>query len=719
MRPTLNTLHAVESISLNNAWAVGEAGILLYWNGTAWQKMTSPTSQYLWDVHFVTSTHGWAAGNAGTMLYWNGTNWSSKTISGAGNLYAVDMIVSTADPAKNYGLAVGSSGTWLKWDSGLNAWINQPTFTTHTLYDVEILNDNLAYAVGQAGVIYRWDGSTWSAVRYPVPAEPSLNDLYMMDANNGLAVGDEGVLLVWDGSAWTSLSTSTPLNLYALDYDPVSSTALVVGENGKNLTWEAGAVQSVENVIAGYLELRLPNTSIGMGPSTGSLSVALISLDDTTPVDTLPSNDSPTLLTNFTAASERMNLRTPPDIVVKGSTPTDPRTHPSLLPYFYDYPVQSQWAGNYIETHLDAQFTNKVNEAIYTGKPTYYAQSQESWGTDLPDNTYFWRARPRYLVGTTYYTGAWSQGSSFKRIGLVPTNLKTSVTFATPTFSWDRVEGAAVYRFTLDDNADFTSPIISNLLTTENQYTPVITLNTGITYYWKVSIQRYGTINNDMFASSSFTLSLPKPEGLRHEPTIVLPEYYPYAPTFCWDPVIRSDYSGSLVLAAWKYRLQISVVDSFTSVFDTVDTEQHCWTSIKNYPDGQYFWRVAMIDGEAKLGSWSTTMAFTKQYPAPTLLAPENGGASPDTPMFEWTPVDSAASYVLQVAYDDKFVNLAFSTVSTSHVNYMPTVILAKDKLYYWRVAIKDKSNNQGPFSDATILIGIPKMYLYMPLVIK
>jgi hypothetical protein len=173
------------------------------------------------------------------------------------------------------------------------------------------------------------------------------------------------------------------------------------------------------------------------------------------------------------------------------------------------------------------------------------------------------------------------------------------------------------------------------------------------------------------------------------------------------------------VLAAWKYRLQISVVDSFISVFDTVDTEQHCWTSIKNYPDGQYFWRVAMIDGETKLGSWSTTMAFTKQYPAPTLLAPENGGSSADTPMFEWTPVDSAASYVLQVAYDDKFVNLAFSTVSTSHVSYMPTVILAKDKLYYWRVAIKDKANNQGPFSDATILIGTPKMYLYMPLVIK
>ena len=353
----------------------------------------------------------------------------------------------------------------------------------------------------------------------------------------------------------------------------------------------------------------------------------------------------------------------------------------------------------------------KVNEAIYSGKPAYYAQAQEAWANDLADNTYFWHVQPRYYVGGQYYTGVWSQGSSYRRIGLVPTNLQTSVDYATPTFSWDRAEGAQLYLFTLSEYSDFSSPITREL--SENQYTPDFTLKHGITYYWKVSIRRFNNINNLQFASSTFTLQLPKPQGLISQPLITP---YNYPPTLCWDALILPT-SGTATMSAWKYRVEINTVDTFdlTTKFDTIDTEQQCWTSNKNFPDDTFYWRVAMMDGEGKLGPWSDTAQFTKIYPAPTLLAPANGGSTDTTPMFEWTPVDGAASYVLQVAYDDKYVSMAFN-ITTSHVNYMPLTKLTNDRLLYWRVAIKDQAGNQGPWTNATIIVDPYAFSVFLPL---
>ncbi len=541
----------------------------------------------------------------------------------------------------------------------------------------------------------------------------------MVSDTEGLAVGNNGVLLHLNGGIWTSVSTGSLLDLYNLDFNPAGTAALLVGESGKNMLWNTSTATALQSVIAGYLELKLPNTSIGMNPSTGSMSVALVSLNGTTPVDTVPSNTNPAQLANFTSASERMNVRNPPDSVITGNTSADPRSFASIPPYFYDYPVLSEWGGNYIETHEDAGFTTLKASAstMYTGKPAYYTQSQRAWGIDLADGPYFWRVRPRYYVANVYYTGVWSQGSSYKRIGLVPTNLKTSVSFATPTFSWDRVEGAAVYLFTLSEYADFSSPLKNAIPTSENQYTPDITLKDGISYYWKVSIQRYQNINNLQYASETFTLTLPTPTGL--QPPVLPPSYFPNAPALCWDPLILPDSTGQMTFAAWKYRVEINKVATFDAAtkFDTIDTEQQCWTSIKNFPDGDYYWRVALIDGEGKQGPWSSTAQFTKQYPAPTLLSPTSGGSSATTPMFEWTPVDGAASYVLQVAYDDKFSNMAFGAVTTAHVNYMPLAKLKADTLYYWRVAIKDKAGYQGPFNDATILVGTSKYKVYIPLI--
>jgi hypothetical protein len=326
------------------------------------------------------------------------------------------------------------------------------------------------------------------------------------------------------------------------------------------------------------------------------------------------------------------------------------------------------------------------------------------------DNTYYWRIRPRYrptLTGGSLFNGVWSQGWSFERHGFVPQNLTTSVNFAMPTFSWDMVEGAESYDLQVDDDPGFGSTAI-NIQTRQNSYTDIHTLANG-TYYWHVRVRRNGDVINDWTSNQSFTLSLPTPDGLNHTPPGVVGR----APTLCWTPLIaNSPSTGDPILAAWKYRVQVSKEPTFSSIFDTVDTEQSCWTPIKGYDDDDsYYWRVAMMDGETKLGNYSAYQTFTKQYPITTLVSPTNGASTNTTPTFVWTPVYGAARYKLEVSQFSTFSPL-YDQIETDNTHWTPTKSYTTNKTYYWRVAIKDIDGKYGPFVDATIILGTSRIYL-------
>ena len=196
-----------------------------------------------------------------------------------------------------------------------------------------------------------------------------------------------------------------------------------------------------------------------------------------------------------------------------------------------------------------------------------------------------------------------------------------------------------------------------------------------------------------------FSLSLPTPTGLTPDSSNLH-----YAPAFCWDPVIGYDNDGHPVLTAWKYHVQVSQDPNFSSTYDSIDTYNNCWTPTKGYADGTYYWHVYMIDGNGRAGFYSYTATFTKQYPITTLISPINGSV-PETPTFIWTPVDGAAQYRFEVSQNPSFSPL-FDSITTVNTQYTPPKTYAPNRVYYWRVAIKDRNGNQGPFTDAQIIIG-------------
>ncbi len=166
------------------------------------------------------------------------------------------------------------------------------------------------------------------------------------------------------------------------------------------------------------------------------------------------------------------------------------------------------------------------------------------------------------------------------------------------------------------------------------------------------------------------------------------------------------------VLAASEYRVQVSRGDpTFSDIYDTVTTEQSCWTPTDGYADGKYYWRVAMYDGQGRIGNNSPAAQFTKQYPYAVPKSPLSGSISATTPTFTWTASDlvtpyvlGAAAYKLEISQYPAFSPM-YLTVTTNSTRYTPTRVFPTGRTYYWRVSILDGDNILGPPSDATIIV--------------
>jgi hypothetical protein len=68
--PATAALRGVYAGSVTQAWAVGDGGTLIRWDGSAWTPATSGTTQALNGIWGASSAEVWAVGNAGTILRW-------------------------------------------------------------------------------------------------------------------------------------------------------------------------------------------------------------------------------------------------------------------------------------------------------------------------------------------------------------------------------------------------------------------------------------------------------------------------------------------------------------------------------------------------------------------------------------------------------------------------------------------------------------------------
>ncbi len=188
-----------------DAWAVGDAGTILRFDGAAWEGWRSGTSAGLSGVWASGPADAWAVGRAGILLHFDGTAWAPVKVatdrdlngvwgSGAGDVWIVgDSFAAHFDGAA-WTPSTGSGDLRAVWGSG----------------------PGNVFAVGK-GVIQRWTGSRWTVFDRGVPRQAIFHDVF--GAGSGVwIVGAGGVILSFDGeSLWNSVSDPTVTkDLYAI-----------------------------------------------------------------------------------------------------------------------------------------------------------------------------------------------------------------------------------------------------------------------------------------------------------------------------------------------------------------------------------------------------------------------------------------------------------------------------------------------------------------------
>jgi hypothetical protein len=176
-------------------------------------------------------------------------------------------------------------------------------------------------------------------------------------------------------------------------------------------------------------------------------------------------------------------------------------------------------------------------------------------------------------------------------------------TDTTPAFQWYVWTGATRYQLQVDDNNDFSSPLIE--FNTSNasilSHSSATVLGYGV-YYWRVNIDTgsgfvispfYFTVTISPVAATAPVLTSPVNGSTTTDTT----------PSFTWNA------SASSQGQPFSYQIQIDNNQSFSSPEEDVIVSVTDFTS----PDlavGTYYWRVRTVNSFGLAGPWSTVKSF-------------------------------------------------------------------------------------------------------------
>jgi len=320
----------------------------------------------------------------------------------------------------------------------------------------------------------------------------------------------------------------------------------------------------------------------------------------------------------------------------------------------------------------------QIDNDAYFGSPevdTVKSNSLYNPGVDLPSGTWHWRVQASNLCGDSAWASPWQ--FTVQAITEVPALWTPAGGEETcdrrPVFTWSPVLWATTYRLQVDEPPSFSSPII-DIWTPDTTYIPLSDLPPSA-YHWRVmAANDCGPTEFSPIQEFSITWS---PNG---------------APSL-WNPSLGAEvceaslhFGWSTVDRATVYHIQVDGSSDFSSPeIDDVTPDNGYWPA-GVMPLGQYYWHVragnACGDGPWSSSKWFTTIAGP---PAPEPLSPDDGySACGSTPDFDWSPVDGAQYYGIQVDDDPAFGSLEIND-STPDSYYSPASPLPPGT-YFWRV---------------------------------
>jgi cyclophilin family peptidyl-prolyl cis-trans isomerase len=165
------------------------------------------------------------------------------------------------------------------------------------------------------------------------------------------------------------------------------------------------------------------------------------------------------------------------------------------------------------------------------------------------------------------------------------------------------------------------------------------------------------------------------------------------------DVMLTQSFQWSPVSSAVLYRFQLSIDSSFTTIeYDDLVGIPNYWTGGLQLGFVKYYWRVQANNG-GNISSFSEVRSFTTGIDVPILISPPDSAMNVSTsPTLEWTPVNGALSYTLQISTFGSFINFIVNQSGITSTSYSVNG-LEENKKFYWRVR-GATANYEGLFSQ-------------------
>ena len=165
------------------------------------------------------------------------------------------------------------------------------------------------------------------------------------------------------------------------------------------------------------------------------------------------------------------------------------------------------------------------------------------------------------------------------------------------------------------------------------------------------------------------------------------------------DVMLTQSFQWAPVSSAVLYRFQLSIDSSFTTIeYDDLVGIPNYWIGGLQLGFVKYYWRVQVNNG-GNISSFSEVRSFTTGIGVPILISPPDSAVNVSTnPTFEWTPVNGAVSYTLQISTFGSFINFVVNQPGITSTSFSVNG-LEENKKFYWRVR-GATSNYEGLFSQ-------------------
>ncbi len=223
--PTDKALRGVWGLNHQYVIAVGDVGVILFFDGNDWKYMESNTHERLLAVWGNAADAVYAVGEKGVMRHYNGIMWEPVDTNIQNPLCGI-----WGSSGDNI-YAVGGHGTILHYDG--TTWERQYTKWYDRLNDIWGRNASDIYAAGENGRMLHFDGISWNAL--PFCVHMPINRL----------VGDQTTLFAThffdpiqfeEGNGWTPTQTCNYMEMNAF-WQSNLGHVFTVGERGQTLIW--------------------------------------------------------------------------------------------------------------------------------------------------------------------------------------------------------------------------------------------------------------------------------------------------------------------------------------------------------------------------------------------------------------------------------------------------------------------------------------------------